>query len=376
MVVPIVDLFFPKDCRILLFGSHAGRFVGGNSKALFDYIRSLPDSPFRCYFLTRRAPSGHDPDVLVTEPLSLKTLLVFLMAKTVLVTHGLGDFHWLRFSRRKYYVKLWHGRPGIKGDGYSLRRATREALAKVEKEARLTTAFLVCSKLEAYMRAFSNSLHARQILPLGYPRNDVLLRNSSPSGALRALFDDVEFSTVVLYAPTWRDYSQTRFFPWADFDNSRFQEWLVKNNVLMLLRAHRNDSVPIPESERVRNLSFEICPEVTDVLPEVDILITDYSSIAADFLLLDRPIVYVPYDLDEFEQNVGFCYDDAELWMPGKVVDSFAGFLEALETALSGKDGFEDQRRRVNRLVNSYQHADSSRRVYEYLKKLLGMKKR
>ncbi len=371
-IILCADWLFPKDRRILIFGSHAGKYVGGNSRVLFDFIRSRRDSPFICYFFTRTR--SVDPHVLTLQPPRLKTIILFLMAKTILVTHGLSDMHWLRFSRRKYYIKLWHGRPGLKGDGYSIRRVSPQVLRRVEREARQTTAFLVCSRIEAYMRAFSNALRPHQILPLGYPRNDILLRGkrTGPS-RLRKIFSGVDFSRVILYAPTWRTYASTRFFPWDDFEKAKLLEWLAQHNAILLLRAHRNDQIPVVESERIRNLSFDRCAEVTEILPEVDVLVTDYSSIAADFLLLDRPIIYVPYDMEEFEENVGVCYDDAYSWMPGQVARTFNEFLLALEKALSDDDGFAGERRRVNRIINSYQSRNSSYRIFLYLKKLLGL---
>ncbi|MFW9801883.1 MAG: CDP-glycerol glycerophosphotransferase family protein [Candidatus Thorarchaeota archaeon] len=367
-----LDYIWPKDPRILIFGSSMGLFPSGNAKALFNYITGNPDSPFHCHFFLRDC--GPDSRYRRYTPFNLKTYLLFLKAKTVLITHGLYDIGRLNVcSKKKNIIKLWHGRPGLKGDGYSSKSSTREQLAELEREDRKTTAFLVCSRMESFMRAYSNVLHPRQILPLGYPKNDILLKDAPPPTTLRDIFPTLpDFEQALLYAPTWRDYAQTKFFPFDDFDAEALESWLEKRNAILLLRAHISDSIPVSESKRIRSLSFEDCNEITDILKEINVIITDYSSITADFLLLDRPIIYIPYDRNQFESRIGFCYGNFDFWTPGEKVYSFADFIQAANVALEGDDGYSEQRKLVNQFVNEFQSHNSTERVYTYLKRKLG----
>lgn len=54
-----------------------------------------------------------------------------------------------------------------------------------------------------------------------------------------------------------------------------------------------------------------------NILNAVDILITDYSSIYFDFLLLDRPIIFTPIDYEEYKHNRGFLLEPFDFWAPG-----------------------------------------------------------
>lgn len=372
-VLPLLDFITPKDNRLLVFGSSGGKHVTGNSKALFEHVESSSEDHLRCVYFTREERSRSCYRSI--ERISISTIWTFLRARTLLSTHGLGDFGWLRPSSRKHYIKLWHGRPGLKGDGYSIKVVTREATQRIEAEAKLTTYFLVCSQIEAYMRAYSHGLHARQILPLGYPRNDILATESD-SETKRA---SLQLSTLpkhdflILYAPTWRRDGSATFFPFQDNDFSLLDSWLTRNNAVLLLRPHPNDQTSLPESGRVVRFAPEDYPEISPFLLITDVLITDYSSIAADFLLLNRPIVYIMYDIEQFEVEYGSCYGDAQFWTPGPKVDCFGGLIGELENALHGNDRFEEHRRRVNRLLNSYQTVDSSERVYRHILRLLGV---
>ncbi|MFW9965283.1 MAG: CDP-glycerol glycerophosphotransferase family protein, partial [Candidatus Sifarchaeia archaeon] len=205
------------------------------------------------------------------------------------------------------------------------------------------------------------------------PKNDILLKNEAPSKTLRQILPNLpDFEQALLYAPTWRDYDKTKFFPFDDFDAEALEKWLKKRSAILLLRAHISDSIPVSESERIRSLSFEECNEITDILKEINVVITDYSSITADFLLLDRPIIYIPYDKDKFESRFGFCYSNFEFWTPGQKVYSFISFIQALEIALEGDDGYSERRKWINQFVNEFQSSNSTERVYAYLKKKLG----
>ena len=181
-----------------------------------------------------------------------------------------------------------------------------------------------------------------------------------------------EYKKVVLYAITWRIDGEGIFFPFDDFDVGTLEKWCASHGILLLIRSHINDNTAFEESLHVRNISFEVLNDITRILPEVDLLVTDYSSIQTDFLLLNRPIVYIPYDLDEFQEKEGLCYPDYDFWTPGEKVHSFKEMGAAIERGLDGNDVYASQRRRVNGLVNEFQKSGASKRVHAYLKRLLG----
>src|SRR5690606_10062382 len=83
--------------------------------------------------------------------------------------------------------------------------------------------------------------------------------------------------------------------------------------------------------------------DLVDTLVETDLLITDYSSIDDDFLVLDRPIVYAPYDYEAFERMQGF-FEPYVTSRAGPVADSFEALCELLAAASNGTDMAPDQR--------------------------------
>lgn len=371
-LIRVLDYLWPKDSQILLFGSRSGANPSGNSKALFEYIQNLNETPFECYFALA-AESDNPSYVRIRRP-SIKTIRLFLRAKTILMTNSLGDFGNFRPSKRKNIIHLWHGQ-GPKADGYASKKFNEEMLRDSEYWHRYTTAFVTCSRLDSYMRAYAHALHPTQILPVGYPRCDYLLDKGRWESKIPTIYSDLpDYENVILYATTWRTDGVVRYFPFEDFSQNDLENWCRDNKILILIRSHDADGGKIEESLHVRNLSFAIQPDVAEILPEVDLLINDYSSIQSDFMLLDRPIIFVPYDLEKFLSLQNFCYPNYDFWCPGQKVYTFTDFKQAVEKAFRGIDPYAEQRKLVNSLINEYQTPGATQRVYEYLLHLLGFR--
>ncbi|TFH00691.1 MAG: hypothetical protein E4H14_19365, partial [Candidatus Thorarchaeota archaeon] len=355
-----------KDDKIVIFGSYGGRYAGGNSKPVFDYLRAMSDCPLECYYFLKS--KQNEPGYVSMYPLTLKTYLLFLRAKTLVMTHTLWDLGRLKPSRRKYQIHLWHGHSGPKSDGYASKRLTKENLADIDKHAPFITKFLATSRINLYFWAFAKVLHPRQFLPMGFPRNDILLRKDIQEKVLRNIFPDLPHDCkVILYAPTYRLYAETKFYPFNDFNRDDLERWMTDNNIVILLRYHMGEEKPIEVSDRIREIGSDKCQEINEVLHEIDILITDYSSISSDFMLLDKPIIYSAFDQEIFERYEGFIFGNYDFWAPGPKVHTYQDFKKEIEDVLSGEDRYSEQRRAINRLINEYQTENSTKQVAQFL---------
>jgi CDP-glycerol glycerophosphotransferase (TagB/SpsB family) len=110
--------------------------------------------------------------------------------------------------------------------------------------------------------------------------------------------------------------------------------------------------------------------DVQELLPWVDVLVTDYSSIYLDFLLLNRPVIFFTPDLAAYEAECGFSYVYNAM-TPGPKVFGFDDFLPALERALTGGDGYEAERGRVKRMFHAHTDGKNTERVLAAIETLL-----
>jgi len=145
------------------------------------------------------------------------------------------------------------------------------------------------------LSAFGNS----RIEVLGCPRNDILLGKEVP--AENQMLEKLKkYDKVIGYIPTFRD-NYENVYPFSDTFLRVFDGLLAERNWIFIVKKHpyeRNINIP----ENLRNIfdmtdSFD---DVQELLLAADILITDYSSVINDFCLMDRPIIFYPYDLDEY----------------------------------------------------------------------------
>ncbi len=165
-----------------------------------------------------------------------------------------------------------------------------------------------------------------ETLEYGYPRNDrlALAEPDEIVAARREL--GAEGRTVVLYAPTHREYSAEQ----PTLLDAEHLADALGPDVVLLMRSHYF----VPDTEpsrhpRIRNVTAH--PSIEDLMLASDILITDYSSIMFDFAVLDRPIIIYAPDWDAYKRTRGVTFDLlAE--PPGAVAMSQADLIDSFIT--------------------------------------------
>lgn len=212
----------------------------------------------------------------------------------------------------------------------------------------------------------------------GYPRNDVLNKKIEGEDIWtdKKILNNIasiksKFDKIILYAPTFRDKGNNPLTDGA-IDFKEINKNAKQMNHIWIMKFH---GMPVVESnyeidgEFSNILFYEIDKDVYPLLRDVDLLITDYSSIYMDFLLLDRPIIFYPYDLERYEKkDRGFSHP-YDTMTPGKKVFCLADLLEFISKE-AWNDDFKDERRRVRNFAFKYQDFESADRLLKYFEKI------
>jgi CDP-glycerol glycerophosphotransferase (TagB/SpsB family) len=257
--------------------------------------------------------------------------------------------------RWKTVINLWHGIP-LKRLGAQARDTWER---KVSLELQPFHAMVVCSKFEQLAMAACYGFNLDRLWITNVPRNDPLFTAKLASRP-----------RTVLYAPTWRDgAADARFFPFPDVDLDALERVLEKNDCRMVLRPHlveRAETVQAFGGRRyiVVDDSGPLS-SVTETLLDTRVLITDYSSIYLDFLALDRPILFVPYDLAEYDKRRGFMLE-YERATPGPKVTTFATFLAELELSLTSPTRYAEERASALAFFHEHQDGDACSRILDH----------
>ena len=346
------------DSHIWLFSSTDNSHYNYNSRYLFEYVKeNLPEiTPL--FVINdpelRNSLSSKYGKQYFIETESIQGIRQALSAGVWFTSAGLPAFG-TGLHKKRLIINLWHGVPlkKIALLDPNLKKAARIYFKKIFSEN--YTCILTTSHELIPLMARSFAVSEDKIKVWGQPRNDGLFQKNDCREILGQLFPDLpEYTKTVLYAPTFRDYGQVQLFPFKDFDQKQLEAFLDEKNMLLFIRTHvaEQGSAAPYLGKRIRFLGNEQAEDVTGILNIFDCLITDYSSIYIDYLLTDKPMIFLPYDRQQYLDGRGmnFDYDDVT---PGPKPETFNDFLDALSPK---EDFWKSERTRVNRLFNEIQH--------------------
>lgn len=348
----LLHYVLPVRRGLWIFGSDSGMTYRDGSKYLLEYmISNHPD--YECCFVTQ---SRDVYDVLKANRLPCVMNLTFsgivkiARAECVFTTHVHADILFVHSKRNRKYIYLGHGQS---------MKIAYAALAKTSYREReeFRTDKPVCAWMGqlrgvlhdwvmgsityrnyAFVVATSEFLkkwvdldfdHQVDVKILGMPRNDVLFQPLRM--AKEKWIDKLDGKFVISYMPTHRLYGRGPLTPTPFERMPEVQRWmrengvvlLVKNHPTMLLRLDAGEYHPY-ESDCIKDITTLGIDPMT-VVYHSDVLVTDYSSVWMDYLLLRRPIIFYAYDdfvnndvgvhFDPFEQKAGYnCYSENELF--------------------------------------------------------------
>ena len=182
---------------------------------------------------------------------------------------------------------------------------------------------------------------------------------------------------IVYYMPTFRE-SETKFFETVDLE--RFQQYLKKEQILFCIKLHPFSKLKEAFSLAVKEDFSNILLIETDsdpyvLLKRTDVLVTDYSSIFFDYLLLDRPIVFFAYDKEEYMTCSRELYYKYEEMTPGQKAETMEELISALHMACYPSEEYQSfyavDRKRVREKMFGTPKELTSSKLMEQIRKLV-----
>ncbi len=375
----LIEHLFVKEKKRLLFLIWGHEIFSDNSKYLFEYLNKKNDFEVNLFVrdkkiykeLFRKYPQQ------TIYAFSLKGFKTFFKSKTVIISNGLDKFYFLPYylsPRNKNIIQLWHGSL-FKRLGFQVKNWEK---IKSKKVFQKYSKFIACSTLERFMVSSCFDIEIDDVWVSDYPRNDYFFDTDN------SLLEEHPYlnSKVILYAPTWREEGyKVKFFPFDDVDIAQIQCFLEQNDTYLLIRGHKeeceriynNYDLPIDQTSRILPASQEIFPEGEKLLQHVNILITDYSGIYNDFLLLNRPIIFIPYDLKEYSTYRGVLLD-YDKYTAGPKIFNQKDFLKEIETYLNNPKKDSELRLKLRDIFHDYSDGKACERIEDNIIKFLNEK--
>ncbi|GAA2990001.1 CDP-glycerol glycerophosphotransferase family protein [Microbacterium terrae] len=316
-------------------------------------------------------------------------------ARVIVVTHGFGDVNRYAVSGG-FVAQLWHGIP-LKRIGLDSPATLRPP--RVFGPGRIPGAALVSRLLARMYRAATRDIDLipaashlvrgrlesafgladARIRVVGEPRVDVLTggdpasRRSTARETIAAITGAIgDDERLVLYAPTWRDGAVDPAVPSAA-DWQAIVDVLEAHDAVLLVRSHPLGAgryAPPVSTDRVRALGSDLVADVTPVLPGLDVLVTDYSSLAYDSALVPLPVVFLAPDLEEYAHDRGFygTYDDVAGPDPARDWVAAAAQLDAVLGDRGERDRRTARARALSERVHAFHDGQATERVYRAIR--------
>lgn len=382
-----------KNMVVFRSGPHASAYVEGmdyadNARALFEYmLENGYNGKYELIWLVKN-PSAfrsieeqHENVRFLSFDWSVSDkkeerdayYQALCLAKYIFMTDAYGFARNCRKDQTR--VQLWHG-CGFK---------TRVNFVRCEKRYEYTT---VISDLYAKIHQEIYGLRKEQVLVTGYAKNDWLF---NPALDWREKLGIPKAGKYVFWLPTFRtakkqldnlnEYElagQTGLPVVSGYDMlERLDELLTRLDMVLVIKLHpfqRKEKIPEKCIENLKGIVmldngqlWESDIPINRLLGHADALISDYSSAAVDFMLLDRPIAFTLNDVEEYEKSRGFVFENIREWLPGEEIFTFDELCAFVEEVSDGSDREAEKRRRLRNQMHRYHDEQNCRRIAEKL---------
>ena len=216
---------------------------------------------------------------------------------------------------------------------------------------------------------------------LGLTRNDNLDSAKPYNESCKNWIDSLKVNQDtkgIIYAPTFRDYEtnedmKSRSVWGFGYDDELINDYLEKQNCIVIAKLHPYQNVKVVSTCGSRIFLYKKGFDFTfyDVMKCADMMITDYSSIGIDWLLLDKPIIYNLYDYDLYKEVRGFAYEPYSFLCGGAVVSNDEELIREIDIAFKSNDMYKAKREQVLDLMYNGKHFDATKKVFDMLENIV-----
>ena len=361
-IASVVNSIIPKNPnKILLYENNVG--FQDNTRAIYDYmIRNKYNQKYTIIVSVNK----DKPRVV---PFNVKTtsniggVLSFFSAGHVFYCHGKIPMY---PAKKQKVVQMWHGTP-FKGNN------TRQKKSITPKP--YYTSFLAASPFFVHIIAENFFVKEEDVAICDQPRTDMMFDENELPKELK------KFKKIIIWMPTYRNSkilgdeefemkSIVPIFSLGEFEE--LEKELSKYNICLIIKLHSMQDLDLLKAvnyDHIWLMSDRAFLEkgwvLYRLLSKTDALITDYSSVFHDYILLDKPIGYAIDDYDEFDSKRGFLVDNPDFFMAGEKIHTKDEFYRFIYLVANNIDNYKAQREEVKKITHKYVDGMNCKRALE-----------
>lgn len=334
----------------------------GNSKALFEDMNNK-DCIYELIWFCKDAIISKKLNNLGIKAICDKDenfIEEFNKTKIIINTH---DYFMDIKKENQIFINLWHGL-GPKKAGTLIDKETDW----IYKFSTKNNYLIAPSEFGRFVLSSVLNINMENTKQFPQPRYKWLFENKGKENLQKLLNIDLKkYNKILMYAPTFKKgigrndstFNENNLLNLKEYDEEILIDYLEKNNILLLLKMHpvEENNIKNIESDNIIKLSDDIMLEnfitINEILDGIDLLISDYSSIFIDYANLERPMIFIDTDREEFEKNRGIIFDSLDFWWEaGPIVNNIEMLIKELNNLLKNSNYYKEERKKFNKLVN------------------------
>lgn len=352
----LISPFIKVKKNVWIMGADKGNTYRESTKYLLEYmLKNHPE--YDCTFITQNPQVVQElqqKGIPCLRNNTFKAILKIATAEAVFTTQGTSDvrFAYPKKGRKYYYIlhgmsqkRSWTQLP----EGYVRKLQIGSGVIswlRAHVSEFLTIGYTIadvsflssCSDFLVQFVKLDFGQH-QNVKILGLPRNDGLFDQERMKK--ERWIDGLEGKFVITYMPTHRAYGAGEITPTPFVNRPEIQDWMREHNVVLLMKNHPN---MIPRIKDVNN--SDVIKDITKLYldPQVciyhsNVLITDFSSVWMDYLLLRRPLIFYIYD--NFEQDDAGVYYDVRDYLPENFCQTEDQLFDMIKQIVKDKESFK-----------------------------------
>lgn len=368
-IVIIVRRLFPriKQKKVIFYGHK----YNGNLKAFADYENT--HKHYELYFLTQdldylkdlRKESEYQGKINYLSGLSLSDMMTVAKADVFICDRAPQVYLFLAKYTDIKFIDVWHGVPfkGYSESDFSFLKSYDEVWVSSDNMKKV------------YQDKFG--IRDEKVYITGYARVDGFVNNTySMEDLKRKYLAQSKYKHVILFAPTWQQDDKGRnIFPFKHTAESLFSllnDVALKFDALVIFRSHINskERKVFADMSNLITLPYDEHPLTEEILAITDVLITDWSSIAFDYLPLNRPTIFL--DVDPPFKN-GFTVPPEYRF--GDVAQNSDQLIKAIETGLNEPKSYLTNHSDITYTTRKFVYGDTldGQSAVRYHERLMGV---
>lgn len=328
-----ISFLIPRNHKRWVFGTNVG--FADNAKYLYIATEKYNDID-SCWIseTKQEAKELQKRGIKVHYKYSLIGLYYCLTAKFYIFTYHSRDINFFTSGGAKK-INLWHG-VGIKKGSKSISKSMPSWLSRILLPHMYEhfDLFLSTSPLmtEHFKEMFSmpqdviyEGMYPRcSFLMMPEDKINQIITATEPLETINLIYKIKTFNKAYVYMPTWRINLKDDFISAAGIDFEQIDRIMKKQNSIFLFKLHPAVKIVHQQHTYTNILFIDKAMDMYSILPYTDMLITDYSSIYYDYLLMpNKQILLYPFDIIDYKKHSDELAFDYEKYTPGKRVYRF-----------------------------------------------------